>query len=170
MVPLASFGVKQIGNLIAPNRQGEIIQSVLQSQIDFRDQIARRAFGRLTPRDHQQLQMQAEPQVNAIAGNVASRGLGSSPAGAAIVGDAQAQAYSQARQEALQALPMYDQNLMRTFATLRTDNSFNEDIDTTAQLLYDLLNKKKQNNEPMPTMDSTMAWLAQFLALAKSGM
>ena len=49
---------------------------VLNSQTQFRDRLARQAFGDFTAAERQQIQAAAEPQVNQIASNVARRGLG----------------------------------------------------------------------------------------------
>lgn len=123
--------------MIAPDRQAQIFTDVLAAQTEFRNALARRAFGRLTPREAQDVQEQGQAQVNAVAANVASRGLGSSPAGAQIIADAQAQVFSQARREATAALPAYDNLIASQARTLMaSDNSFNEDLSAIVRLLH----------------------------------
>ena len=136
MSNLLPTGVRALHNLIAPDRRSQIFTDVLAAQTEFRNTLARRAFGRLTPREVEDVQQQGAAQVNAVAGNVASRGLGSSPAGAQIIADAQGQVFSQARQEATAVLPAYDNLIAQQARTLMaSDNSFNEDLSAILRLL-----------------------------------
>ena len=136
MADLLPTAARGIHSLIAPDRQHQIFTDVLAAQTEFRNVLARRAFGKLTPRDAEEVKEQGAHQVNAVAANVASRGLGSSPAGAEIIADAQGQVFSQARQEAMAALPAYDNLIAQQARTLMaSDNSFNEDLTAIVRLL-----------------------------------
>ena len=141
MVPLATSGVRALHNLIAPDRQAQILSEVLAGQTEFRNSLARRAFGHITPDEASDIREGGAAQVNAVAGNVASRGLGSSPAGADIVSEAQQQVFTQARREALAALPAHDQAIAMTVQSLfSNDNSFNEDLSAITTLLQAEIN------------------------------
>ena len=136
MLNLLPSAARGIHSLIAPDRQTQIFTDVLAAQTEFRNMLARRAIGRFTPAEAQEIEAGGEKQVNAVAGNVASRGLGSSPAGAAVIADAQGQVYSQARREAMSALPAYDNLIAQQARTLMaSDNSFNEDLSAIVRLL-----------------------------------
>ena len=151
LLPTAiNTGVRAIKNFIAPDRQMQIFTDVLAAQTEFRNTLARRAFGQLTPREVEEVQAQGENQVNAVAANVASRGLGSSPAGAEIIAGAQGQVFSQAREEAISALPTYDTMIAQGARQLMaSDNSFNEDLSAIVRLLTAELNEDPEaRNDP----------------------
>ena len=46
MIPFATSGVQALHNLIAPNRQTEILSEVLSSRTEFRNALTRRASGK----------------------------------------------------------------------------------------------------------------------------
>ena len=151
LLPTAiNTGVRAIKNFIAPDRQMQIFTDVLAAQTEFRNTLARRAIGKLTPREVEEIQAQGENQVNAVAANVASRGLGSSPAGAEIIADAQGQVFSQARQEAAAALPTYDTLISQSARQLMaSDNSFNEDLTAIVRMLTAELDEDPEaRNDP----------------------
>ena len=151
LLPTAiSTGARAIYNLIAPDRKAQIFTDVLAAQTEFRNTLARRAFGHLTPREVEEVEQQGNAQVNAVAANVASRGLGSSPAGAETIANAQGQVFSQARQEALSALPAYDTLIAQGARQLMaSDNSFNEDLTAIVRLLTAELNEDPEaRNDP----------------------
>ena len=138
MIPLMTSGANALYRHISPDRAAEIMDRVLNSQIQMRNMMAEKAFGRLTPAVAEEIEQQSSPQVNAIAGNVASRGLGTSPAGAQIVSDAQRAAYTTAQREAAAQLPIFDETIMRhARSMLVNDSSFMEDLGSIAALLDD---------------------------------
>lgn len=158
MTSLLPTAARGIHGLIAPDRQSQIFTDVLAAQTEFRNMLARRAMGKLTPREVEDIKQGGEAQVNAVAGNVASRGLGSSPAGAQVIADAQGQVFSQARQEAMAALPTYDTLISQQARTLMaSDNSFNEDLSAIVRLL-----QQELQEDPEARND------ADFIATIKS--
>lgn len=138
MVPLLTSGANALFRSLSPDRAMQIRDKVLNSQIETRNMIARRAFGHLTPAEAQSIEQGAEHQVNAVQANVASRGLGSSGAGAQVIADAQQQPFHEAQQQALNALPILDQALWQnTTALMLNDGSFTDDLQAVAQLITD---------------------------------
>ena len=76
VIPAATSVASAAYRAITPDRQAELREGVLNSQLMFRDQLARHAFGDFTESDRQQIMDANEPQVNQIASGVARRGLG----------------------------------------------------------------------------------------------
>lgn len=83
----------------------------LDQMTQFNNDLLRRARGKFTDAEIAQIKRNAEPMVNAVAGNVAARGL-TGAAGASIVADAQQQPFYAAQSAATQAVPGSLQNLM----------------------------------------------------------
>ena len=136
MIPLATSAASAVYRSLNPERAMQIRENVLNSQMELRNTIARRAFGVLTPADADTIKRQAEPQVNAVQANVASRGLGSSGAGAQVIAEAQQGAFTQAREQAQQMLPVYDQAILGSAnALLMNDGSFFDDLNAIASLI-----------------------------------
>lgn len=135
MIPLATSAASAVYRSLNPDRAMQIRDNVLNSQMELRNTIARRAFGVLTPADADTIKRQAEPQVNAVQANVSSRGLGSSGAGAQVIAKAQQGAFTQAREQAQQMLPVYDQAILGSANVLMNDGSFFDDLTAIASLI-----------------------------------
>lgn len=136
MIPLLTSGASAIYRSLNPSRAMQIRDKVLNSQLEMRDMIARRAFGPLTPQDVADIREGGEAHVQAVAGNVASRGLGTSPAGAQVVSEAQQNVFAQARREAQSQLPILDNQVLASAnAQLMNDSSFVEDLGQVASLI-----------------------------------
>ena len=89
------------------------LQSRTLNQMEmFNNDLLRRARGKFTDAEIAQIKRNAEPYVNAVAGNVAARGLGGSAAGASVVAEAQQRPFFAAQSAATQAVPGSLQNLM----------------------------------------------------------
>ena len=86
-------------------RLRELQEEVLDQQVQFNNDLARRARGKFTSTEIAQIRRDAAPQINAVAGNVAARGLGTSPAGAALVNEAIQAPFAAAQQAASSAYP-----------------------------------------------------------------
>ena len=142
-VPIASTALSSVYRWIRPDRASELQAEVLQSQTDFRDRLARQAFGNFTAAERQQIQAAAQPQVNQIAANVARRGLGQSGAGAQLVTQAQQAPILHAQQTAAQTLPLANQALLQGSQYLLDDNSFFEDLNAISRELT----LARENNE-----------------------
>ena len=139
-----------------PDKQKELMNEVLESQTNFRDMLARHAYGNFTATEREQIQAAAEPQVNQIAGGVAARGLGTSGAGAQVIAQAQQAPIQQAQRNALQALPAADANLLQA-TQLLDDGSFMEDITAIAGLLAKKRGRSDEVNDAIGIIfNSTM--------------
>lgn len=132
-IPIATTLASSLYRWINPDRARELQMDVLESQTQFRDRLARQAFGDFTAAERQQIQAAAEPQVNQIASNVARRGLGRSGAGAQVISQAQQAPFQQAQQAALQTLPGANTALLRSSRFLMDDGSFFDDLGAIAQ-------------------------------------
>lgn len=138
-IPIATSLASSLYRFIRPDRARQLQEDVLQSQTEFRDRLARQAFGNFTAAERQQIADAAEPQVNQVAANVARRGLGGSGAGAQIIAQAQQRPFEVAQQQALQALPGANQSLLRsrrggvTPSLLMDDGSFFDDLGAIAR-------------------------------------
>ena len=132
-IPIATTLASSLYRFISPDRARQLQEDVLESQTQFRDMLARQAFGNFTAAERQQIQAATEPQVNQIAANVARRGLGGSGAGAQIISQAQQRPFEVAQQQALQALPGVNQSLLRGSRLLMDDGSFFDDLGAIAR-------------------------------------
>lgn len=146
-----------------PDRRSELVNDVLASQTQFRDSLARRAFGNFTAAERQQIQAASEPQVNQVAGNVSARGLGTSGAGGQIIAQAQQAPFQHAQQQAMGFLPSANNALLSTANLLPQGDAvtsllgslqkkvalFNEDQETnlTFQMLFDMLMGREPGQE-----------------------
>ena len=144
VIPAATSVASAAYRAITPDRQAELRDNVLNSQLMFRDQLARRAFGDFTDADRQQIQSAAEPQVNQIAAGVSRRGLGGSGAGAQVISQAQQRPFEVAQHQALQALPAFDAQVSGSMQALMGDGSFYEDLQATAALMAEELDNDNE--------------------------
>ncbi len=89
------------------------IQSrTLDQMVTFNNDLMRRARGKHTKAEMAQLKRNAEPYVNAVAGNVSARGFGNSPAGVRQITEAQQAPFLASQNAATQAIPGSLQSLM----------------------------------------------------------
>ena len=139
VIPAATSVASAAYRAITPDRQAELREGVLNSQLEFRNMLARRAFGDFTESDRQQIMDANEPQVNQIASGVARRGLGGSGAGAQVIAEAQQRPFTEAQRQAQQALPAFDAQITQATQALMGDNSFFEDLQATAAMIADEL-------------------------------
>lgn len=137
-IPLIATGVGSIYETVFPDKAKQIQLEVLEDQKNFRRMLSRQARGIFTSAEHETLARGAEPVVNRVAGNVAARGLGSSPAGAQIIARAQQEPFIAAQQGAQAALPAANQQSFQMASLLATDDSFYEDLGATVQNLVTL--------------------------------
>ena len=132
-IPIATSLASSLYRFIRPDRARELQEDVLQRQTEFRDRLARQAFGNFTSAERQAIAGAAEPQVNQVAANVARRGLGGSGAGAQIISEAQQRPFEVAQQQALRALPSINASLLRGSQLLMDDGSFFDDLGAIAR-------------------------------------
>ena len=132
-IPIGTSLASSLYRFIRPDRARELQADVLESQTQFRDMLARQAFGNFTAAERQQIASAAEPRVNQVAANVARRGLGGSGAGAQIISQAQQRPFEVAQQQALRALPGMNASLLRGSQLLMDDGSFFDDLGAIAR-------------------------------------
>ena len=132
-IPIGTTLISGLNRWINPDRARELQMEVLDSQTQFRDMLARQAFGNFTAGERQRIAGAAEPQVNQVAANVARRGLGGSGAGAQIISEAQQRPFEVAQQQALRALPGVNASLLRGSQLLMDDGSFFDDLGAIAR-------------------------------------
>lgn len=98
-------GLAAIGGIygaISPNRGRELQDEVVQGYRQLRETSQRQARGQFTPAERSQIRANAQPQLQQVAGSIASRGLGSSPAGAQIAAGAEQAVFTNAQRLAAQ--------------------------------------------------------------------
>ena len=94
-------GVSALLGAIAPSRARELQDEVIEGYGESIEVAQQHARGKFTPNEQEQLRAAAQPQLQQVAGSVASRGLGSSPAGAAITAGAEQQVFFNAQRQAM---------------------------------------------------------------------
>ena len=115
----------------------ELQEEVLDQQVQFNNDLARRARGKFTSAEIAQIRRDSAPQVNAVAGNIAARGLGTSPAGAALVNQAIQAPFTAVQQAAVSTYPGSLASLSGTIdnrlASLSNDRFFNDALKTISE-------------------------------------
>jgi len=114
--------------LIAPDRQRQIQNEVLQDMRMQQRKASRVARGQFTGAERQDIARAAAPGLNRLAGNLAQRGLGTSGAGAQVLGEASVAPYTQERMRAEQQLGGINQQLLQAASMFPPDNSFFDDL------------------------------------------
>ena len=144
----ATAGLSALYRAIQPDRAAQIYGSVLDSQIETRNKLARQAYGHFTAAEREGIRTAAEPQVNQIAGTVATSRSGRfSGAGAQVIADAQQAPFTTAQQTAAATLPQYDAMLMQTAQGMMGDGSFFSDLQSIASLIGEEYNKDPEAAE-----------------------
>ena len=111
----AGAGVSMVDKFLSRIQTKDIrrIQSrTLNQMVTFNNDLMRRARGKRTEAEIREIKRNAEPYVNAVAGNVSARGFGASPAGAGQIREAQQAPFLASQSAATQALPGSLQALM----------------------------------------------------------
>lgn len=107
-------------------------EDLLNERVQYNEDMARRSRGKFTEGELQQIRMNAEPQLNAIAGNISARLGTGSAAGASIIAQAAqapvTAAMNQASGSYAQSLTALSQAVNKQVGALRGDKSFTEDI------------------------------------------
>ncbi len=137
-IPYIATAVGTVYETLFPDKAKQIQLEVLEDQKNFRKMLSRQARGIFDTTEREAIMRGAEPVVNRVAGNVAARGLGSSPAGAQIVARAQQEPFIAAQQGAQAALPAAHLQSFQMASLLTTDDSFYEDLGATVQNLLTL--------------------------------
>ena len=130
--------VGSVYNRINPDEATEIQKSVLRDMQARRLRMSRMARGKFTGSEREDILRAAEPGLNQLSGNLAQRGLGTSPAGAQIMGQATVQPFVSARQFAEQELGRANMQALDASQLLAADDSFFDDIEGIAQGYFEL--------------------------------
>lgn len=156
-------GVGGLYNLISPDKQKQIMRGVLDDVALHQKGELRRSRGQFTAQEREQIMRQSEPQVNQVAANVASRGLGTSPAGAQIVAGAQQAPFQYAQQQAAESVPRTAQLLMNLSRGMSGNQQFHQLLGSISQSLQYMRESdayggpgQEPNN---PTIIKAMQWL-----------
>ena len=129
---IVSGGLSAVGGIygmINPNRGRELQEEVVNSYRQLRETAQRQARGQFTPSERTQMRAAAQPQLQQVAGSVASRGLGSSPAGAAITAGAEQAVFTNAQRLAAQQELIVNRDAFAAATDLvQRDDGFFQDL------------------------------------------
>lgn len=157
-------GVAALKDAISPNRAQELQQEVISGLRDLREVSQRQARGDFTPQEREQLRASAQPQLQQVAGTVASRGLGSSPAGAQIAAQAEQQVFSDAQSRAMQMEQIVNRDAFNIAESLaQRDASFYEDLAGIARAIQMI---RSLGGEPNP---QAMGGVGKAFGMASPG-
>lgn len=122
-------GVSSLYGAIAPNRGRELQTEVVEGYRELRKTAQRQARGQFTPGERSEIRSSAQPQLQQVAGSVASRGLGSSPVGASLAAAAEQAVFSNAQQlAAAQEQIVNREAFMAASELVQRDAGFFEDL------------------------------------------
>ena len=168
-------------NAINPNRARDVQLEVLQDMTQNRNRLARQARGQFTGAEREQIATGAEPALNQLSGNLAQRGIGTDPAGAQLMAEAQVTPYAMAQQNAGNMLVSADAALMDALSGFPADNSFFDDLGATVQAYHTYrgirgLGEMDDDPDDDPVVGDTLKWLfdlgrqyKEFLATGGGG-
>lgn len=141
-------------NRITNHRLYELQEDVLNQQVQFNKDLARRARGKFTESELAMIRQNAQPQLQAASGNVAARLGASSPAGIALLQQAQGAPINAAMQAATaqygSSLAGLSQTVNRRLGQLSGDSSFMDDLGAILKN-YRYLKKIGQNPDDETT-------------------
>ena len=153
-------------NWIQPNEAQEIQRSVLRDMQARRQRLNRQARGKFTGQEQQSIMGAAEPGLNRLSGNLAQRGLGTSPAGGQLMAQASVQPFVSARQFADQQLGVANAQALDASQLLAADDSFFDDIEGIAQGYFELEGLNAAQDDGL--LNSVLALLNQ-MGMGQSG-
>lgn len=135
-----SAGGKILGGIydrIANRRLYELQDEVLNQQVQFNKDLQRRSRGKFTESELAMIRRNAEPQLQAASGNIAARLGTSSPAGLALLQQAQQTPINAAMQAATAqygaSLSGLSQTVNQRLGQLSGDSSFLEDLKAVSE-------------------------------------
>ena len=103
-----NIGVSAVGSWIdriSNRRQAELRSEVLQQNIQFTNDLSRRARGKFTSDEIQAIQQSNAPIVSQVQAGLTQRGLGGTPGTQAVVAGARHQPFATAQQQAMGGFP-----------------------------------------------------------------
>ena len=151
-------------NAINPNRAREIQMEVLEDMREQRKRLHRMSRGKFSGAEREQISAAAEPGLNRLAGNLAQRGLGTSGAGAQVMGQASVAPFTSARENADRALVSADASLMEALSGFPADNSFFDDLGASVKAYHTYrdirgLSEVDEDPDEDPLLWSMLRWL-----------
>lgn len=105
-------------NKFFPNKVKQIQMEVIEGMRDRRQRLIRMSRGHFTGAERENIARGAEPGLNRLAGNLAQRGLGTSGAGAQVLGQASVLPYTQAQANAEQMVGQVDTSITAALAAV----------------------------------------------------
>ena len=158
-------GLAALRGAIAPDRARQLQEEVLEGYQVRREAAQRQARGEFTPTEREGLRMAAQPALQRVAGSIASRGLGSSPAGAAIAAQAEQAVFSTAQQRAAQTEQIINRDAFNAATSLANrDSSFYEDLQGIARALQTIRGlKERPDQRAMDTLGSAFGMREGYL-------
>ena len=147
-------GISALYGALGGNRARELQDSVLEGYAELRETAQRQARGQFTPNERTQMRANAQPQLQAVAGSVASRGLGSSPAGAQIAAGAEQAVFSNAQRLAMQQEMVVNREAwMAATELVNRDEGFFQDLQRIAASYAQL---RQLGLSPDPEVDAAV--------------
>lgn len=147
-----SAGGKILGGIydrITNRRLYELQDEVLNQQVQFNQDLARRSRGKFTGAELAMIRQNAEPQLQAASGNIAARLGPSSPAGIALLQQAQQAPINAAMQAATaqygSSLSALSKTVNQRLGQLSRDSSFMDDL---GSILKNYIYLKKIGQNP----------------------
>ena len=157
-----SAGGKILGGIydrIANRRLYELQEEVLNRQVQFNQDLARRARGKFTDSELAQIRAAAEPQLQAASGNIAARLGTSSPAAIALLQQAQQAPILAAQQAATEAyapsLKALSETVSQRLGQLSGDKSFIGDLKAILEAYKTLEKLVGSPKKPTGTPDAS---------------
>ena len=162
----------------------KVVDQAFQGILADRNKFARQSSGNFTPQEIYEIRERNRSGVDAEAGNIAQRGLGTSPAGIAQITEAQQRPFLEAQATATRMLPALNQQIFNIGQQMIGDNSFQEDLGGLIQGITELrgLRKLRRQNEGQGghmedesgndfdgVVGGTLSWLTKFLASILGG-
>ena len=135
-----------------------IQKEVLEQRVQFNNDLQRRSRGRFTESELAMIKANAEPQVNLAAGNVSARLGTSSPAGVALINEAQQAPINAAMQAAAGQYGGSLEGLSKTvnerLGALKSNLSFLNDLQAILKSYIELKKAEKDLKSPEKDSDS----------------
>ena len=156
-------GLAAVGGIygaIKPNRARELQEQVLEGYQQLRETSQRQARGQFTPAERTMMRADAQPQLQQVAGSVASRGLGSSPAGAAITAGAEQAVFTNAQRLAAQQQLIVNRDAFSAATHLaQNDEGFFQDLQAISSAYAQI---RAMGGQVSPEVDNSVR---QYLGL-----
>ena len=147
-------GISALYGAIAPNRGKELQDEVVDGYRQLRQTAQRQARGQFTPSERSMMRANAQPQLQQVAGSIASRGLGSSPAGAQIAAGAEQAVFTNAqRLAAQQEMVVNREAFMAATELVQRDEGFFQDLQRIASAYAQL---RELGLNPDPEVDAAV--------------